>query len=86
MERAVVLTQVDHVTVDDLPEKIRAFRNSLFVLPTDNPAELLSMDEVEKRYLLKVLKAVGGNKTVAAKILHFDRKTLYRKLETYGVS
>jgi len=86
MERAVVLTQVDHITVDDLPEKIRTFRNSLFVLPTDNPTELLSMDEVEKRYLLKVLQAVGGNKTVAAKILHFDPKTLYRKLHTYGVT
>jgi len=45
-----------------------------------------SLPGSEKRYLLKVLQAVGGNKTVAAKILHFDRKTLYRKLETYGVS
>jgi two-component system response regulator HydG len=86
MERAVALTQVDHITVEDLPEKIRTFRSNLFVLPTDNPAELLSMDEVEKRYLLKVLQAVGGNKTVAAQILHFDRKTLYRKLHTYGVT
>jgi len=39
------------------------------------------MDEVERRYILRVLQAVGGNRTQAAKILGFDRRTLYRKLE-----
>jgi DNA-binding NtrC family response regulator len=32
-----------------------------------------------------VLKAVGGNRTTAARILKLDRKTLYRKLQRYGV-
>ncbi len=86
IERAVALTPFDHITVDDLPEKIRTYRSSLFVLPTENPAELLSMAEVEKRYVLKVLQAVSGNKTQAANVLGFDRRTLYRKLDTYGVS
>jgi len=39
------------------------------------------MDEVERRYIVRVLEAVGGNKTLAAQILGFDRRTLYRKLE-----
>jgi DNA-binding NtrC family response regulator len=39
------------------------------------------MDEVERRYILRVLEAVGGNKTLAAQVLGFDRRTLYRKLE-----
>jgi two-component system response regulator HydG len=39
------------------------------------------MEEVERRHILMVLDAVGGNKTVAAQILGFDRRTLYRKLE-----
>lgn len=39
------------------------------------------MEEVERRYILKVLEAVGGNKTLAAQVLGFDRRTLYRKLE-----
>jgi two-component system response regulator AtoC len=86
MERAVALTEVDHVTVDDLPEKIRTYRSSQFVLPTDNPTELRSMDEVEKQYILKVLRSMNGNKTSAAEILGFDRKTLYRKLQSYGVA
>ena len=39
-----------------------------------------------RRYILRVLKTVGGNKTTAAKVLGFDRRTLYRKLERYGVA
>jgi two-component system response regulator HydG len=42
------------------------------------------MHVVEERYIRKVLAAVRGNKTLAAKVLAFDRRTLYRKLERYG--
>ncbi len=40
---------------------------------------------MEKRYILRVLEAVAGNKTAAARILGFERKTLYRKLERFGI-
>jgi two-component system response regulator HydG len=42
------------------------------------------MDELERRYILRVLSPVGGNKSRAAQVLGFDRRTLYRKLERYG--
>ena len=51
----------------------------------DDPSELVPLEEVERRYILRVLEAVGGNKTLAAQMLGIDRKTLYRKLEQYGV-
>jgi DNA-binding NtrC family response regulator len=41
------------------------------------------MSEVEKRYILRVLEAVGGNKTTAAQVLGLDRRTMYRKLERF---
>ncbi len=44
------------------------------------------MHEVERRYLLRVLETVGGNKTMAAQILGFDRRTMYRKLKRYEKS
>jgi DNA-binding NtrC family response regulator len=47
------------------------------------PLALLSMNEVERRYIVRVLAAVGGNKTLAAQLLGFDRRTLYRKLERF---
>jgi len=44
------------------------------------------MEEVERRYVARVMEAVAGNKTLAARILGFDRKTLYRKLDHYAVT
>jgi two-component system response regulator HydG len=39
------------------------------------------MEEVEERHIRRVLSAVNGNKTLAAKVLKLDRRTLYRKLK-----
>jgi two-component system response regulator HydG len=50
----------------------------------DRPDELVPMDEIERRYLEKVMETVRGNKTQAAAVLGWDRKRLYRKLEKYG--
>ena len=50
------------------------------MVASDDPAELVPLEEVERRYILRVLEAVGGNQTLAARILGLDRKTLYRKL------
>jgi len=48
--------------------------------------ELLTLEEVERRHVIRVLEACHGNRTDAAKILGLDRKTLYRKLLRWGVS
>jgi two-component system response regulator HydG len=81
MERAVALARFDEITVEDLPEKIRRFRPTEFPTLSSNPLELPSMEEVEERHIRRVLSAVGGNKTLAAKVLKLDRRTLYRKLK-----
>ena len=44
----------------------------------------LTLAEVEREYIQRVLTAEGGNKTRAAQRLGLDRKTLYRKLEEYA--
>ncbi len=86
VERAVVLAQGSTITVEDLPEKVRSYRASHVVIAGDDPSELVSLEEVERRYILRVLETVQGNKSKAAHILGLDRKTLYRKLEAYRVS
>ncbi|MEA2747289.1 MAG: hypothetical protein QOI41_1432, partial [Myxococcales bacterium] len=43
-----------------------------------------TMEELEKRYLLRVFKLVGNNKSRAAEVLGIDRRTMYRKLERYA--
>ena len=85
MERAVALTRFDSITVEDLPAKVRDHKRTQVVVVAENDEELVSMDEVEHRYIAKVMEAVQGNKTRAAEVLGFDRKRLYRKLEKYGV-
>jgi two-component system response regulator HydG len=83
VERAVALTAFERIAPEDLPERIRSHRRSQLVVGDEDPANLLPMHEVERRYILHVLDTTGGNKTVAARILGFDRRTMYRKLERY---
>ena len=81
LERAVALTEFEKLIVDDLPEKIRDYRQSTFRIDTSNPAELQTLEAVEQQYIQRVLKSVLGNRTEAARILGVDRKTLYRRLK-----
>lgn len=81
IERAVALTRYNKLAVEDLPEKIREYRSSQVFIGGEDPSELVPVEEIERRYIEHVLRAVDGNKTVAARILGLDRKTLYRKLQ-----
>ena len=87
IERAVALAHFEEIQVEDLPEKIRSqqTRRSNPMSGPDHP-ELMTLEEVERRHVLRVLEACEGNRTDAAKILDLDRKTLYRKLLRWGVS
>jgi two-component system response regulator HydG len=80
VERAVALARFNEITPDDLPSKVRDYRPTEVFNLSEDPNELPSMKVVEERYIRKVLAAVGGNKTIAARVLGLDRRTLYRKL------
>lgn len=82
IERAVALARFEQIVVDDLPEKIRQYRRSHVLVASDDPSELVSLEQVERRYIARVMEAVTGNKTAAARILGIDRKRLYRKMLT----
>jgi transcriptional regulator of acetoin/glycerol metabolism len=81
MQHAVALAPGVVVRPEDLPEKIRERP----VLPGDgevgDPTHMITIAELERRYIQRVLQAVDGNKTLASKILGIERRTLYRKLE-----
>jgi two-component system response regulator HydG len=87
LERAVALAHFEEIQVEDLPEKIRNQQSRRNPSMSGNEIpELLTLEEVERRHVLRVLEACHGNRTDAAKILGLDRKTLYRKLLRWGVS
>jgi DNA-binding NtrC family response regulator len=83
IERGVALARFDHLTVEDLPEKIRAYRTDHFAVAADDIDEIVPIHEIERRYMLHVIKLLNGNKARAAQLLGLDRRTLYRKLEHY---
>jgi DNA-binding NtrC family response regulator len=81
IQHAAALTGGEKLTPEDLPSSLRQlhFQNS----STD---ELLPMDEVEKRYISKVLSRTGHNIKTAGKILAMPRTTLWRRIKKYGLS
>lgn len=80
IERAVALCQQTEIELEDLPDRVRHYAPSHLVVAGEDPSELVPLEVVERRYIARVLDAVSGNKTLAARILGLDRKTLYRKL------
>lgn len=78
IERAVILTRNPIILPEDLPRKIL---EEVKEMTKEEPEELLTLKEMEKRYVLKVLQETKGNKKKASEILGIDRTTLYRILE-----
>jgi DNA-binding NtrC family response regulator len=82
VERAVALARGARLTPDDLPERVRASSGASAFMAHARERKL-TLREVEREYVLEVLRETGGVKGRAAELLGIDRKTLYRKLEEY---
>ncbi len=80
MERAVALARLSEITVEDLPDPVREHQSTRLVIGGDDPEQMLTLAEMERRYVRRVLSSVGGNKSRAARILGIDRRSLYRRL------
>jgi len=80
VERAVALTRFEAIVEDDLPEKVRKGSNGIVAADVNETETLLSLEEIERRHVLRVLTAVADNRARAAAVLGIDPKTLYRKL------
>ena len=85
IERAVAFSDHPEIKLDDLPEDVRNAAHSAQL--THSAAERkLTLAEVEREYILEVLRRSRGNKSQAAEWLDVPRRTLYRRLEEYGVA
>jgi DNA-binding NtrC family response regulator len=77
IERAVALSEHDVLTLDDFAAQRSQTTDSFL---DASAAEDLSLADIERSYIRRVLAKTGGHKAKAAKILGLDRRTLYRKV------
>jgi two-component system response regulator HydG len=78
LEHAFILCRQNTITLDHLPGNIR--NSSAVRAPAHRHTE---GDETQR--ILQALEKTGGNKAKAARMLGFDRKTLYRKIERLNI-
>ncbi len=78
VERAVVMGKTRQIKLSDLP----------LAIPLEGAAEMekLSLEEMERQHIARVLATGGGNLSNVAKILHINRSTLYQKIKKYGLA
>ena len=78
VEKMCVLSSSGEIGVDDVPDEMK--RDVTMTLSVSG-----TLGETEKAKILAVLEEVGGNRTKAAERLGISRRTIYRKLEEYGL-
>ena len=78
VEKMVVLSAGGRLDVEDVPEELRETHGAPSLAATG------TLGETEKAKILATLKAAGGNRTRAAKMLGISRRTIYRKLDEYA--
>jgi len=79
IERAVALGSGPILHVGDLPSNLQYGTGER--LPQND--ELLPLEELERRAILRALRESGGDKLAAARLLGIGKTTLYRKLKQY---
>jgi DNA-binding NtrC family response regulator len=83
IEYACTFAMPPKILPENFPETIRGDVNTLVSLQSDEP---LSLAEMEKRYILQVLKSTNWHQKRACDILKISKATLYRRLKEYGIS
>ena len=79
VQRAVILSPGDVIQPADLPDEIRGDRAA-------SAAPGGSLEEMERQHIIATLRQVAGHRAKAATVLGIDPKTLYRKIQEYGIS
>jgi two-component system response regulator HydG len=82
IERAVALATGPSISPAELPDRIREDGHTATMIANAR-AQRMTLQQVEKEYILDVLRLTGNNKSRAAEILGIDRRTLHRKLDEY---
>jgi two-component system NtrC family response regulator len=88
IERIVVLSRSDIITLEDLPGVLRpdATPPEPMLLPFELPEQGLDLDAVEHELIVRVLRKFEGNQSRAARYLNIPRKTLLYRMAKHGIN
>jgi transcriptional regulator with PAS, ATPase and Fis domain len=86
IESASLVAKKDFLDIPDLPKNLQKVNTSDKTIPFINRENLSTLDELEKEYIVHLLKITSGNLRKTAGILNISRTTLYNKLKKYNIS
>jgi two-component system NtrC family response regulator len=86
LERLLVLSSGDLITIDDLPEELISPSATSAALWPNLPEEGLSLEEIERELISRALDKFQGNQTQAARYLDISRRTLIYRMEKHGLA
>jgi two-component system response regulator HydG len=80
-----------NVSVDDLPDKVRTHKpkngkttvHAPDLVAESDSDEIIPLEDLARHYIQRSMRIVGGNRSRAAELLGFDRRTLDRRLKEY---
>lgn len=85
IERAVLLSETDKITLDDLPPPVRGEAEGAIFIPESETSIKKATRAIEESLIRKALQQTGGNKTQAAKILEISHRALLYKIREYRI-
>jgi two-component system response regulator AtoC len=85
IERILILEDIDTIRVKHLPEEVRAATRSEASAPRNGGYRPVTLEQLEKEHILATLKFTKQHRKNAAELLGISRKTLKRKLDSWGI-
>jgi DNA-binding NtrC family response regulator len=81
VEHALTMGKGEILLPEDLPVSVTAPERDIVQEAT---LDDVTLAELERRYILRILEKMGGHQIKTSKVLGIDRRTLYRRLRQYG--
>jgi DNA-binding NtrC family response regulator len=81
VEHALTMGKSEILLPGDLPLSVTAPERDIVQEAT---LDDVSLAELERRYILRILEKMGGHQIKTSRVLGIDRRTLYRRLRQYG--
>jgi DNA-binding NtrC family response regulator len=85
MERAVLLSKTDYITLEDIPANITSHAAETVGQDYKDVSLKSAIGEPERRIIRTALEANNWNRQLTAKALEINRTTLYKKMKKYGL-